>query len=192
MRTLSNARCATPCNNRASRKRSACANQELEQRVQDRTAELARVNDTLQSEIAERKRAEEALRDADRRKDEFVATLAHELHNPLAPISAALELFDGENNSNQIEDLRAMMSRQVQHLVRLIDDLLDVSRISQGKLNLRRAAIDLQEVVDIALDVSQPMIQLSKHRLELDLPEGPLTIGWRQSSRGADRQQSID
>ncbi len=153
------------------------ANQDLEQRVQDRTAELARVNETLQTEIAERKRAEEALRDADRRKDEFVATLAHELHNPLAPLTAALELFDEATSSpEQLEELRSMMTRQVKYLVRLIEDLLDVSRISLGKLNLRRASINLQEVVDIALDVAEPMIRLARHRLELDLPEQPLTL----------------
>lgn len=153
------------------------ANQDLEQRVQERTAELARVNETLQTEIAERKRAEEALREADRMKDEFVAMLAHELHNPLAPLSAALQLFDPETSApEQIAELRALMTRQVQQLVRLIDDLLDVSRISRGKMILRRAAVDLNDVVDTALDVARPLIQQSKHRLELDLPEQPLMI----------------
>ncbi|WP_254511556.1 ATP-binding response regulator [Anatilimnocola floriformis] len=153
------------------------ANLDLENRVQERTAELARVNETLQSEITERKRAEEALREADRLKDEFVAMLAHELHNPLAPLSAALQLFDPANSSpDQVGELRAMMLRQVQHLVRLIDDLLDVSRISRGKMILRRAACNLNDVIDTALDIAQPIIQHSKHRLELDLPEEPLIL----------------
>lgn len=153
------------------------ANQDLEQRVQERTAELARVNETLQTEIAERKRAEEALREADRMKDEFVAMLAHELHNPLAPLSAALQLFDPDTSApEQIAELRALMTRQVQQLVRLIDDLLDVSRISRGKMILRRAPVDMNDVVDTALDVARPLIQQSKHRLELDLPEHPLMI----------------
>jgi signal transduction histidine kinase len=153
------------------------ANQQLEQRVQERTAELARVNETLQSEIAERRRAEEALREADRLKDEFVAMLAHELHNPLAPLSAALQLLEAETNSpEQNAELRAMMSRQVAQLVRLIDDLLDVSRISRGKLRLRRESVELNEVIDVALDVSRIMIQSANHRLELDLPSEPLTL----------------
>lgn len=153
------------------------ANQDLEARVKERTAELARVNDTLQSEIAERKRAEEALREADRMKDEFVAMLAHELHNPLAPLSAALQLFDPATSTpDQNAELRAMMLRQVQHLIRLIDDLLDVSRISRGKMNLRKEAIDLNDVIDTALDVAGPLIQQSKHRLELDLPDQPMML----------------
>ena len=153
------------------------ANQDLEKRVQERTAELARVNETLQGEIAERKRAEEALREADRLKDEFVAMLAHELHNPLAPLSAALQLFDPANSTNdQIAELRAMMLRQTQHLVRLIDDLLDISRISRGKMFLRKSAVNLNEVIDTALDIAQPMIQQAKHRLELDLPNEPLFL----------------
>ncbi len=153
------------------------ANQDLEARVTERTAELARVNETLQSEIAERKRAEEALREADRMKDEFVAMLAHELHNPLAPLSAALQLFDPVTSTpEQNAELRAMMLRQVQHLIRLIDDLLDVSRISRGKMNLRREAIDLNDVIDTALDVAGPMIQQAKHRLELDLPDQPMML----------------
>lgn len=153
------------------------ANQDLEKRVQERTAELARVNEMLQKEIIERRRAEEALREADRMKDEFVAMLAHELHNPLAPLAAGLKLFELEGNSpGQIAELRAMMERQVQQLIRLIDDLLDVSRISRGKLNLRREPLDLNEVIDTALDVSRPMIQQAKHRLELSLPEEPLLL----------------
>jgi signal transduction histidine kinase len=153
------------------------ANQQLEGRVQERTAELARVNETLQQEITERKRAEEALREADRLKDEFVAMLAHELHNPLAPLSAALQLFDVNNKTpEQNRELRDMMSRQVEQLVRLIDDLLDVSRISRGKLNLRREPVDLSDVVNTALDVSRPMIDSAKHRLKLQLPTESLVL----------------
>ena len=153
------------------------ANQQLEQRVQERTAELARVNETLQLEIAERKKAEEALREADRLKDEFVAMLAHELHNPLAPLSAALQLFEVDMNTpEQNRELRIMMSRQVEQLVRLIDDLLDVSRISRGKLNLRRESFDVTDVIDTALDVSKPVIEAGKHRLEVELPDQPLFL----------------
>ncbi|WP_425617359.1 response regulator [Anatilimnocola sp. NA78] len=153
------------------------ANQQLEQRVQERTAELARVNETLQLEIAERKKAEEALREADRLKDEFVAMLAHELHNPLAPLSAALQLFELDSNSvEQNHELRVMMSRQVEQLIRLIDDLLDVSRISRGKLNLRRESFALTDVIDTALDVSKPVIDSAKHRLEVELPGQPLFL----------------
>lgn len=153
------------------------ANQQLEERVQERTAELARVNETLQREIAERKRAEEALREADRLKDEFVAMLAHELHNPLAPLSAALQLYELDANTpEQKLELREMMSRQVEQLVRLIDDLLDVSRISRGKLNLRREPTSLAEVVNTALDVSRPMIEAARHQLRLSLPAAELIL----------------
>lgn len=153
------------------------ANQDLEERVKERTAELERVNETLQSEIAERKRAEEALREADRMKDEFVAMLAHELHNPLAPLSAALQLFDPATSTpEQNAELRVMMLRQVQHLIRLIDDLLDVSRISRGKMTLRREAVDLNDVIDTALDLAGPLIQQARHRLELDLPDQPMLL----------------
>ena len=97
---------------------------------------------------SERRRTELALRNADRRKDEFLATLAHELRNPLAPISMGLELLKMSADDPQAaEEVRTMMQRQTQHMVRLIDDLLDVSRITRGKLELRKSQVELAEIV---------------------------------------------
>src|SRR5207249_1635418 len=98
-----------------------------------------------QRDISDRRRSEEALRDADRRKDEFLATLGHELRNPLNPIRNAVELLRlKETPDPHVRWSHDMIQRQVIHLARLIDDLLDVSRITQGKLELRRVAVDLR------------------------------------------------
>jgi signal transduction histidine kinase len=153
------------------------ANQQLEARVAERTAELEAVNQTLQIEIAERKRAEEALRRADRRKDEFLATLAHELRNPLSPLLVATQLIGLEPaNTRQIRELAGVMSRQLEQLIRLIDDLLDVSRISSGKLRLRREPVALGEAIATALDVSKPLIAAYRHQLLVTLPPQPLIV----------------
>lgn len=149
----------------------------LEHRVERRTAELARLNETLQSEIAERKRAEEALRKADRRKDEFLALLAHELRNPLSPLTVGTQLIGMEpGNTPQVRELTGIMSRQLEQLVRLIDDLLDISRISSGKLRLRREPVALGEAIATALDVSRPLIKKSSHALHVSLPPEPLVV----------------
>jgi PAS domain S-box-containing protein len=122
------------------------------------------------------KQAEEALRDADRRKDEFIAILAHELRNPLAPIRLALEML--RDSKDKLVSNRAIeiMSRQLAHLVRLIDDLLDVSRITRGKLELRRADVDLHDVVRSALEGARPAIDAAGHRLVVSLPDEPIAL----------------
>ncbi|HVT28737.1 MAG TPA: ATP-binding protein [Lacipirellulaceae bacterium] len=125
----------------------------------------------------ERRRAEIAQRTADQRKDEFLATLAHELRNPLAPICMGLELMKispRDNGSN--EEVRSMMERQTHHMVRLIDDLLDVSRITRGKLELRRRQVRLDEVVRNAVDATRPAIDEAGHSLEVALPENPILL----------------
>jgi signal transduction histidine kinase len=153
------------------------ANQQLEDRVGRRTAELARVNETLQQEIAERKRAEAALREADRRKDEFLATLGHELRNPLSALANALSLVELEpDNPAELVRLRDLIRRQVEQLIRLIDDLLDVSRISQGKLELRREVVTMGAVIESALDLARPSIDAEGHTLEVSLPSEPLAL----------------
>ncbi len=107
----------------------------------------------LEQEIAERARAEDQLRENDRRKDEFLATLAHELRNPLAPLSNALQLWSFmEENSEEMDNLRVVMKRQVDQMTRLIDDLLDVSRINRGTIQLRVARVDLSTIVAEAID----------------------------------------
>src|SRR6202046_2883988 len=100
----------------------------------------------------------EALRDADRRKDEFLATLAHELRNPLAPLRHGLDILQRSPDTETAGDIRNMMDRQLVHLVRLIDDLLDVSRVSQGKIELRKEIIQAADVVQSALETSRPLI----------------------------------
>jgi signal transduction histidine kinase len=153
------------------------ANLQLEQRVHQRTAQLHQLNEALHEEVAERKRAEQALREADRRKDEFLATLAHELRNPLAPLTAATQLIAAEpERIEQVKQLVGTMSQQLDQLVRLIDDLVDVSRITSGKLRLRSEPAALAEFVKAAVDQSRPLIDASRHTLNILLPAEPLVV----------------
>ncbi len=132
---------------------------------------------TVFFDITERKRAEEALREADRRKDEFLATLAHELRNPLAPIRNGLELIRLVNGDRQsVEQARTMMDRQLQQMVHLVEDLLDLSRISSGKIVLRKEQVELARVVQHAVETSLPTIEQAGHNLEIALPPGPIFV----------------
>jgi PAS domain S-box-containing protein len=128
-------------------------------------------------DITERKKAEDALKEADRRKDEFLATLAHELRNPLAPLRNALELLRraGENAS-LIEKTRGMMERQVGQMVRLVDDLLDISRITRGKLQLRKERVELADVLNTAVETARPLVEASGHELTVTLPPHPVQV----------------
>jgi PAS domain S-box-containing protein len=126
---------------------------------------------------SERRRTELALQNADRRKDEFLATLAHELRNPLAPICMGLELLKISANDPQAADeVVAMMDRQAQHMVRLIDDLLDVSRITRGKLELRKTQVELADIVRDAVAATQPFFDASEHHFTARLPDKPLLL----------------
>ncbi len=118
----------------------------------------------------------QALKEADSRKDEFLATLAHELRNPLAPIRNGLQILRMAPEGPRAEDVRGMMDRQLTHMVRLIDDLLDVSRVSRGRIDLRRVRMSLQAAVNSALETSRPLIEGNEHRLVLDIPEAPLWV----------------
>jgi len=122
-------------------------------------------------DVTERRQAEHDLREADRRKDEFIATLAHELRNPLAPIRNSLHIVRMAGIQDPaIQRVAAMMERQVRHMVRMVDDLLEVSRISRGKIELRRERVPLAAVLRSAADTSRPLIDAGGHDLRLELP----------------------
>jgi CheY-like chemotaxis protein/two-component sensor histidine kinase len=123
-----------------------------------------------------RQKAEDALIVADRRKDEFLATLAHELRNPLAPIRYASRLFRAGTPPDMVEDAGRMVERQLAHMSRLLDDLLDVSRITRGALELRREVLDLRSVVHAAVEAARPLAESVDHRLEVRLPSSALPV----------------
>jgi len=128
-------------------------------------------------DITDRKRAEEALREADRRKDEFLATLAHELRNPLAPVRNALEMMKQvPDDPALIANARDMMERQVSHMARLIDDLMDINRITRGKLVLREQRVDICEVVRDAAEICRSIYGEKQQEIRLDLPPQPLYV----------------
>jgi len=114
--------------------------------------------------------------EADQRKDQFLATLAHELRNPLAPIRNSVSLLRLSNGAAPSPELWEMMDRQVSHMVRLVDDLMEVSRITRGKIDLRKARIDLAVVLATAIETSRPLIDAAKHELSLELPKEPLLL----------------
>lgn len=120
--------------------------------------------------------AEEALRDADRRKDEFLAILAHELRNPLAPVRTGLKLLDIARSPEEAIKIRRMMERQLTHMVRLVDDLLDVSRIARGIVELQRQRVELRSIVELALEASRPLIEGAGHVLAVTLPTEPVWL----------------
>lgn len=156
------------------------AREELQERVEERSASLETMNAALAAEVAERRRAEQRLRDVDRRKNDFLATLAHELRNPLAPIMHATEILarlgDGEEGRARAAEARKVIERQVTHLVRLIDDLLDISRIKHGKVGLRPERVSLASVVESAVEAARPLFLSRRHALDVALPEAPVFL----------------
>lgn len=128
-------------------------------------------------DISARRQSEEAARDAERRKDEFLATLAHELRNPLAPIRNALQIMTKpQGDPARAASLRMIVDRQVKHMVRLIDDLMDVSRITQGRLELRPERVDLDAVIQIAVETSRPLLESKRQALRVERPNPPLHV----------------
>ena len=145
-------------------------NVQLEQRVAERTAELE-ASTAVQVDLADR------LRAADRRKNEFLALLSHELRNPLAPITHAIHIMRQKGTSET--DLRwceDVIERQVNQLTRLVDDLLDISRITQGKIRLHRSPVDLATVLSGAVETSRPLIDARRHYLAVTPPSSPVWI----------------
>jgi signal transduction histidine kinase/ActR/RegA family two-component response regulator len=146
--------------------------------------ERARAAARLLGEIVQRRRLEQELQfrlrelaEADRRKDMFLATLAHELRNPLAPMRNALQVVKlAEGDPVRITVAREIMERQVTQMVRLVDDLLDVSRITRNKLELRKAVVDLGAILEQAVEISRPVIDAAKHKLRVELPREPILV----------------
>jgi PAS domain S-box-containing protein len=129
------------------------------------------------TDITERREAVEALQEADRRKDDFIALLAHELRNPLAPLRNGLQVMQlAPGDANLVARSRDMMDRQLSHMVRLIDDLLDVSRISRNKMELRRSRVLLADVINSAVEAARPAIQAAGHELTVSLPREPVHL----------------
>ena len=139
-------------------------------------AELKAQDEALQRSQVELAAQADQLRTADRRKDEFLAMLAHELRNPLAPISTGLSLLKVSSDPEVLQRTLGMMQRQVRHMVRLIDDLLDVSRITMGKLELKRERITVASVVEAAVEGSLPNLQRAQHALRLNVTGEPLFL----------------
>ncbi len=151
--------------------------------VRDETGNVAGMfcacTETTEKVLAERalRQNEEHLREADRRKDEFIAMLAHELRNPLAPVRTGLELIRVAGDTpDAVERVRNVMQRQVSHMVRLIDDLLDVSRITSGKIQLQREATPLAALVNSAVDANRGAIEAKHIEWRLDMPDAPCVL----------------
>lgn len=124
----------------------------------------------------ENARLYERLREQDRRKDEFLATLAHELRNPLAPIRNGIKVLNLTNSPETSAAARKMMERQVGHMVRLIDDLLDISRITRGKVELRIEQVEISKILDAAIEVSRPLIEAGRHEFLVHVPRQPIVL----------------
>jgi signal transduction histidine kinase len=150
---------------------------ELNGRLQEANRELQASNAALTVEITERRRAEQALLEADRRKDDFLAILAHELRNPLAPISNAIQILQRIGPQNpELRKLREMIDRQVRHMKRLVDDLLDVSRITQGKITLQSEPLELGALVQRAVESNMSVVDAHGHHIEVSVPAEPVQV----------------
>jgi signal transduction histidine kinase len=169
---------------------SARVNQTLQKEVRARRRaeeQLRQLNDELERRVAERtetllkrerelERLAEALKKSDRRKDEFLATLAHELRNPLAPLLSGLHLLNLARDPAIVAETLSMMNRQLSHMVRLIDDLLNASRITNDKLTLRKERVSLPAIVSTAVEASRPVIDSSRHTLLIGLSDETLWL----------------
>jgi PAS domain S-box-containing protein len=129
------------------------------------------------TDVEEQRRDKELLQEADRLKDEFLATLAHELRNPLAPLTTSLQIMKMEaGNADTVGRTCTLMERQVTHMVNLVDDLLDINRLSRGMLRLRKTKVSVASIVRDAVDASRPILQGQRQELTLEMPADPLYI----------------
>lgn len=138
--------------------------------------ELYRQRQQIAAQRDELVAATEALKLADRRKDEFLATLAHELRNPLASLHAGVNLLQRKVGTPQAPMIQESLDRQIFHLARLVDDLLDVSRVSEGKITLRKERLELGAILNLAIEASQANIDAAGHRLTIDVPDEPIIV----------------
>ena len=128
-------------------------------------------------DVSELRAADAALREADRRKDEFLAVLGHELRNPLAPLTTGIQLLRTATEKPElVQPVQAMMERQLAHLARLVDDLLDLSRVSRGQVDLKREAIDMRAVIETAIEVARPILDENRQKLTLKLADTPIVV----------------
>lgn len=150
----------------------------LDSRLMPEIGKDGRVESVLAvaTDVTERERAEQALRNADRQKDRFLATLAHELRNPLAPISNALAILRSAPEPALGKQALDVMERQLLHMVRLVDDLLDVNRITHDKLQLRKNVLEISDVIRAAVETSRPQIDAGQHALAIALPDEPVRV----------------
>ena len=149
----------------------------MELAVSETRLGMRRIFTGIVRDITEFKRAVEALQDADQRKDQFLAMLAHELRNPLAPISNAVQIMQLEGpNGPSFEWSTAVIEDQIKHMTRMVDDLLDVSRITRGKVDLQKETVKLADVVELAFEASRPTIDAYHHQLSIILPDEPIVL----------------
>lgn len=153
------------------------ANRETRRAALNLMEDAVRARELSRHENEERRKVERELREAHRRKDEFLATLAHELRGPLAPVVNGLQVLQRAGGDPQVaERVHSMIERQVRHLARLVDDLMDVSRITRGKVELRRQPVALAHVVRVAVETTKPLMDAARHELEVSLPDEPCLV----------------
>jgi signal transduction histidine kinase len=151
--------------------------EEVNARLQKANVELSRSNESLETEIRERIRAEKSLKEAVVKRDEFLAMLSHELRNPLSPLrNAAHLLTQAETQDPKIVWSRGVIARQLKHMIRLVDDLLDVSRIARGKIVLVSEPVKVSEVVAAAVETVQPLLEQKRQRLTIETTDPELTV----------------
>ena len=152
--------------------------EEINARLQTANEELSRSNLSLENEVRERIRAETSLKDAVIKRDEFLAMLSHELRNPLSPLrNASHMLMQGETQDPKIVWSRGVIERQLKHMIRLVDDLLDVSRIARGKIVLLSEQVKIADVVAAAVETVQPLLEQKRQRLEIEAPDDLVVRG---------------